>query len=281
MRATKQRKDKSLTLGAMEVDWNAKQSGSVLECCAQPGMELSNQLKTTRPLAKGVHRFDFKSCPQQSQIFLSLILPGLRTFHYPFPPHPFDIFTSGPKTLIIEELPIAFQSTRPSHSFYIYIFKRSNHAPLHHHRHPSQPLPPLRSGSGPTHHHYNDWRMHCKHNPPLPLSPFEPTTNHKSNTHLQSGCTAHSTPMPTMNSTAVPYPAGNGTTVHISNCPSAYSTGPGGMMTPIPAPGAETTPVPCDGTSCADTSAGMMPTDSGMGMPSSDAGPSMGMEGGV
>ncbi|KAI6903373.1 hypothetical protein KC334_g7207 [Hortaea werneckii] len=86
--------------------------------------------------------------------------------------------------------------------------------------------------------------------------------------------------MPTMNHT-VPYPAGNGTTIHISNCPSAYSTG-GDMMTPTtPAPGAGTTPVACDG-SCPDTSAGMMPTDSGMGMPipSSDAGPSMGADGG-
>lgn len=82
-----------------------------------------------------------------------------------------------------------------------------------------------------------------------------------------------------MNNSIVPYPAGNGTTIHISDCPSAYSTG--GMM-PTPTSGSETTTVACDGT-CPDTSAGMMPTDdSGMGMPSasSDAGPSMGMEGG-
>ncbi|KAI7153314.1 hypothetical protein KC349_g8443 [Hortaea werneckii] len=94
-----------------------------------------------------------------------------------------------------------------------------------------------------------------------------------------SDCAAHPTTyMPTMTGTAVPYPAGNGTTIHISNCPSAYSTG-GGMMTPTtPAPeGAETTPVSCDG-NCPDTSAGVMPTDSGM--PSSDAGPSMGADGG-
>ncbi|KAI7224871.1 hypothetical protein KC330_g9227, partial [Hortaea werneckii] len=91
-----------------------------------------------------------------------------------------------------------------------------------------------------------------------------------------SDCT-HPTPMPTMNATAVPYPAGNGTTIHISNCPSAYSTG-GGMMTPTtPAPGAETMPVACDG-NCPDTSAGLMPT--GSGMPSSDAGPSTGADGG-
>ncbi|KAI7505184.1 hypothetical protein KC347_g8094 [Hortaea werneckii] len=73
---------------------------------------------------------------------------------------------------------------------------------------------------------------------------------------------------------AAPYPAGNGTTIHISNCPSAYSTG--GMMTPTtPAssPGSETTTVARDGT-CPDTSAGMP------GASSSDAGPSMGMEGG-
>lgn len=44
-----------------------------------------------------------------------------------------------------------------------------------------------------------------------------------------------------------------------------------------PASGAETTPVACDG-DCPNTSAGMMPTDSGM--PSSDAGPSMGKDGG-
>ncbi|KAI7549078.1 hypothetical protein KC331_g4011 [Hortaea werneckii] len=91
-----------------------------------------------------------------------------------------------------------------------------------------------------------------------------------------SDCTAHPTPMPTMNHT-VPYPAGNGTTIHISNCPSAYSTGDMMPTSAPPAPGAETTPVSCDGT-CPDTSAGMMPTDSGM--PSSDAGPSMGTDGG-
>ncbi|KAI7338298.1 hypothetical protein KC354_g17506 [Hortaea werneckii] len=98
-----------------------------------------------------------------------------------------------------------------------------------------------------------------------------------------TGCTAQSTPMPTMNNstTAAPYPAGNGTTIHISNCPSAYYS-TGGMMTPTtPASGPETTTVACDGT-CPDTSAGM-PTDSGMETPgasSSGAGPSMGMEGG-
>ncbi|KAI7257644.1 hypothetical protein KC345_g10748, partial [Hortaea werneckii] len=67
-----------------------------------------------------------------------------------------------------------------------------------------------------------------------------------------SRCTAIATTMSPMNGTAptaiaAPYPAGNGTTIHISNCPSAYSTG-GGMMTPTTSasPGSETTMMGCD-----------------------------------